>query len=165
MAEALRVINSIGAAADTAYGIQKDIRRLARDLGHAQGDIRKFAKDIKDYSLIVNSAILTLYQHAKTSPAETIVLRSIHNHKLFTRILAASHRVIDDIDKIWPRLESLESRIPFGERLKWATRRPQVEALGPKMESVKSSLDLIISVVTLELLLNQGESPEVKRLV
>jgi hypothetical protein len=165
MAEVLRIISCIGTAADTAYIIQKDIRRLARDLGHAQEDIRKFATDIKDFSLVINTANLTLYEYAKKSPAETIVLRSIHRHKLFTRILAASNRVIDHIDKIWPRLESLESRIPFGERLKWATRRPQVEALGPKMESVKSSLLLIMNVVILESLLNQGESPEVKRLV
>jgi len=33
------------------------------------------------------------------------------------------------------------------------------------MESVKSSLQLIVTVVTLESVLNQGESPENKRLV
>jgi hypothetical protein len=165
MAEVLRVISGIGTAADTAYTIQKDIRRLARDLGHAQEDILKFATDIKDFSMVTNRAILALYEYTKKSSAETIVLQSIHDRKLFTRIRAASNRVIDHIDKIWPHLESLESKIPFGERLKWAMRRPQVEALDPKMESVKSSLQLSISVVSLEWLLNQGESRENKRLV
>lgn len=165
MAEILGLIAAIGSVADVAYKVQRDARRLARDLGAAQEDIRQFATEIKDFSLAISTANLSLHEYAKKSLAETKVLQSIQNNKLLNRIVAASNRVIDHIYKIWPRLESLESSIPLWERFKWVTRRTQVAALGPKMESVKSSLLLIVSVVTLESVLNQGESREARRLV
>jgi hypothetical protein len=158
-------IIAIGGAADTAYRVQRKIRRLARDLGAAKDNILKFATEIKDFSLVISTANLSLHEYAQKSSAETKVLQQIHNHKLLGRIVNASNRVIDHIDKLFPRLESLESSIRLWERLKWVMRRTEVEALGPKMESVKSSLQLIVCVVTLESVLNQGESRETKRLV
>lgn len=165
MAEILGLVAAIGSVADIAFNRQKGIRRLARQLGAAQGDIRKFATEIEDFSLVIGFANLQLHEFAKKSSAETKVLQSICNHKLFNRILAASNLVIDHIDEIWPRLKSLESSVPLWERIKWVSRRSQVDALGPKMESVKSSLQLVVSVVTLESVLNQNQSREVKRQV
>jgi len=168
MAEAVGLIASIiaiGGVADKAYRVSKDIRRLARDLSSAQADIKKFATEIKDFSLVISYANLSLHEYSKKTSAESKVLESIQHQKLFDRILAASDRVIDHIYQIWPGLESLESTIPLFERFKWIMRRAEVAALHPKMESVKTSLQLIVSVVTLESVLKQGESRENKRLV
>jgi hypothetical protein len=158
-------IIAIGGAADTAWKIAKNMRRLARDLGAAREDIRKFAREIEDFSLLIGSAHLSLHNLSTKSQAQTKVLQYMHDQKLLKRIVAASNRVMDYIDKIWPRLKSLESSFGLLEKIKWVTRRSQVEALGPKMESVKSSLQLVVNIVTLETLLNQGHSPEIKRLV
>jgi hypothetical protein len=158
-------IIAIGGAADTAWKIGRAMRRLARHLGAAREDIRKFARDIEDFSLLIGGAQLSLHNLSMKPQAQTKVLEYIHNRKLLKRIVAASNRVMDYIYKIWPRLESLESSLALFEKIKWVRRRSQVEALGPKMESVKSSLQLVVSVVTLETLLNQGQSPETKRLV
>lgn len=168
MAEAIGLaasIIAIGGAADTAYRIQRKIRRLARDLGAAQENILKFATEIKDFSLVVSTANLSLHEYSKKSSAENKVLQHIQRHEVLGRIVTASDCVMDHIYKLMPRLKSLESSIPLVERWKWVLRRTEVEALGPKMESVKSSLQLIVTVVTLESVLNQGESPENKRLV
>jgi uncharacterized protein YoxC len=168
MAEAIGLaasIFAIGGAADTAYKIQRKIRRLARDLGAAQENILKFATEIKDFSLVVSTANLSLHEYSKRSSAENKVLQHIQQHEVLHRIVKASDCVMDHIYKLMPRLKSLESSIPLVERWKWVLRRTEVEALGPKMESVKSGLQLIVTVVTLESVLNQGESPENKRLV
>lgn len=168
MAEALGLAASviaIGGVADTAYRIQKKIRRLARDLGAAQENILKFATEIKDFSLVVATANLSLHEYSKKSSAKNKVLQHIQNHEVLDRTVAASNCVMDHIYKLVPRLKSLESSIPLYERWKWVQRRTEVEALGPKMESVKSSLQLIVVVVTLEAVLNQDESRENKRLM
>ena len=158
-------IIAIGTAADAAYKTQKRIRRLARDLGAAQENILKFATEIKDFYLVVTTANFSLHEYSKKSPAENKVLQHIQHHELLHRIVRASECVMDHIYTLMPRLKSLESSIPLVERWKWVLRRTEVEALGPKMESVKSSLQLIVTVVTLESVLNQGESRENKRLV
>jgi uncharacterized protein YoxC len=168
MAEAIGLaasIIAIGGAADTAYRIQRKIRRLARDLGAAQENILKFATEIKDFSLVVSTANLSLHEYSKKSSVENKVLQHIQNHEVLHRIVTASDCVMDHIDRLMPRLKSLESSIPLLERWKWVLRRTEVEALGPKMESVKSSLQLIVTVVTLESVLSEGESRENKRLV
>ncbi len=38
-------------------------------------------------------------------------------------------------------------------RLKWVVQKREIEALDPEMESVKSSLQLVLTVVALEVLL------------
>jgi hypothetical protein len=158
-------IIAIGGAADGAYKIAKNMRRLARDLVGARDDIRRFAIEIEDFSLFIGSAQLSLHNYSQKPQAQTKVLEYMHRHRLLKRIVAASNRVMDSINKVWPRLESLESIVPLFEKFKWARRRTEVEALGPKMEKVKSSLQLVVSVVTLEAVLNQDKSPETKRLV
>ncbi len=158
-------IIAIGGAADTAYRIQRKIRRLARDLGAAQENILKFATEVKDFSLVVSTASLSLHEYSKKSSAESKVLQHIQHHEVLNQTVKASNCVMDHIDKLMPRLKSLESSIPLVERWKWVLRRTEVESLGPKMESVKSGLQLIVTVVILESVLNQAESRETKRRV
>jgi hypothetical protein len=168
MAEAIGLaasIIAIGGAADTAYRIQRKIRRLARDLGAAQENILKFATEIEDFSLVVTTANLSLHEYSKKSSAETKVLQHIQHNEVLNSLAIASKCVMDHIYKLMPRLKSLESSIPLVERWKWVLRRTEVEALGPKMESVKASLMLIVGVVTMESVLNQDESRENRRLV
>jgi hypothetical protein len=71
--------------------------------------------------------------------------------------------VINHIGELKPRIKSLTSSISLKTKLKWLFRRTEVEALGPKMESVKTSLNLIMTIVTLETVSQKDFSKEVKR--
>lgn len=146
-------IIAIGGAANTALKMAKSMRRLARDLGAARKDIKKFSRDIEAFSSIIGAAHYSLEMHSRESQSQSKVLVFIHERKLLDQLVDQSDRVIDHIEEIRPRIKSLKSRISFVTRLKWILRRTDVIALGPKMESVKTSLNLVITLVTLETLM------------
>ena len=146
-------IIAIACAADNALQMAKSIRRLSRDLGAAKKDIRNFSREIEAFSSIIGAAHYSLETHSRKLQSQSKVLIFIQERKVLDKLVHQSGRVIDHIDEIRPGIESLKSRISFVTRLKWIFRRTDVIALGPKMESVKTSLNLVINIVTLETLM------------
>jgi hypothetical protein len=154
-------IVAIGQAAQIALNMSRSMRRLARSIRAAQDDIRQFAEDIYIFSSVIGAAQFSLYSHCDTEKTLTPVLRYIEHSKVLDRLVEQSDGVIDHIREIKPRIRSLESRIPLKAKFKWLFRRTEVEALRPKMESVKASLNLIITIVTLEVVAQKHSSKEV----
>jgi hypothetical protein len=146
-------IIAIAGAAKTALNMAKSMRRLSRDLGAAKEDIRKFSKDIEAFSSIIGAAHFSLETHSKGPLLQSKVLVFIHKRKLLDQLVDQSDRVIDHIEEIRPRIKALKSRISFVTRLKWILRRTDIVALGPKMESVKTSLNLVMTLVAFETLM------------
>jgi hypothetical protein len=155
MAEILGLVASIAAVAgvaDHALRLARSMKRLSRDLGAARKDIRCFARDIDAFSSIIGAAHYTLQTHAKPeSPSKIVVF--IHERKLLGQLVEQSDRVIDHIEELRPGIKSLKSSISFITRIRWIMRREDVNALRPKMESVKTSLNLVISMVMYEALM------------
>jgi hypothetical protein len=154
-------IVAIGQAAQIALNMSRSMRRLARRIRAAQDDIRQFAEDIDIFSSVIGAAHFSLYSHCDTEKTLTPVLRYIEHSKVLDRLVEQSDGVIDHIRELKPRIRSLESRIPLKTKFKWLFRRTEVEALRPKMESVKASLNLIITIVTLEVVAQKHSSKEV----
>ena len=136
-------IIAIAGAADTALKMAKSMRRLSRDLGAARKDIRNFSRDIEAFSSIIGAAHYSLETHSRGPQSQSKVLVFIYERKLLDQLVDQSDRVIDHIEEIRPRIKSLKSSISFVTRLKWILRRTDMIALGPKMESVKTSLNQI----------------------
>ncbi len=156
MAEILGLASSIVAiagAADAALRMARSMRRLSKDLGAAREDIKHFARDIDNFASIIGAAHYSLQIHSTEPQSHTKVLVFIHERNLLDRLVDQSDHVIDHIKELRPSIKSLRSRISFVERLKWLLHRADVRALGPKMESVKTSLNLVISLVTYEALM------------
>jgi hypothetical protein len=144
---------AIAGAAHTALKLAKSIRRLSRDLGAARKDIRNFSREIEAFSSIIGAAQYSLKTHSREPQPPSKVLVFIQERKLLDQLVDQSDRVIDHIEEIRPHIKSLKSSISFITRLKWIRRRKDMMALGPKMESVKTSLSLVITLVTLETLM------------
>jgi hypothetical protein len=156
-------IVAIGQAAEIAFNMSRSMRRLARRVRAAQDDIRTFARDIEIFSSVIGAAHFSLYSHCEPEKTLSPVLRYIDHSKVLDRLVEQSDGVIDHIGELKPRIQSLKSRIPLKTKFKWLFRRTEVEALGPKMESVKASLNLIITIVTLEVVAQKDSSKEVRR--
>jgi hypothetical protein len=154
-------IVAIGQAADIALNMSKSMRRLARRVRAAQDDIRQFSEDIEIFSSVIGAAHFSLYRHCDTKKTLSPVLRYMEHSKVLDRLVEQSDGLIDHIGELKPRIRSLESRIPLKTKFKWLFRRAEVEALGPKMESVKASLNLIMTIVTLEVVAQEHSSKEV----
>ena len=146
-------IIAIAGAADTAFKMAKSIRRLSRDLGAARKNIRNFSREIEAFSSIIGAAHYSLETHSRKPQSQSKVLVFIQERKLLDQLVDQSNHVINHIEEIWPRIKSLKSSVSFITRLKWILRRTDMIALGPKMESVKTSLNLVITLVTFETLM------------
>jgi hypothetical protein len=158
MAEILGLAASIVAiagVADHALRLAKSMKRLARDLGAARKDIRLFARDIDAFSSLIGAAHYTLQTHAKPESSSKVLV-FIHERKLLGQLVEQSDRVIDHIEELRPDIKSLKSSISFITRIRWIMRREDVNALRPKMESVKTSLNLVISMVMYEALMQSS---------
>lgn len=151
-------IVAIGQAAEMALNMSRSMRTLARRLRAAQSEIQRFAKDIEIFSSVIGAAYFSLYSHCGTEKTPSPVLRYIDRSKVLDQLVEQSDGVIDHIGELKPRIQSLESKLSFKTKLKWLFCRSDVEALGPKMESVKTSLHLIIDIITLEMVAQRDSS-------
>jgi hypothetical protein len=151
-------IVAIGQAAQIALNMSRSMRRLARRIRAARDDIRRFAKDIEIFSSVIEAAHYSLYIHCDPKKTLSPVLHYIENSKVLNQLVEQSDGVIDHIGELKPRIQSLESRIPLKTKFKWIFRRAEIEALGPKMESVKASLNLIMTIVSMEMLAQKDSS-------
>jgi hypothetical protein len=152
MAEILGIAESIAAicgAGDSAFKMARSMKRLSRDLGAARKDIRNFSRDIDAFSSIIGAARYTLETHSKPE-SRSKVLVFIHERQILDQLVDQSDRVIDHIRELRPSIKSLKSSISWVTRVKWISRRTDVKALGPKMESVKTSLNLLITMFSYE---------------
>jgi hypothetical protein len=158
-------IIAIGQAAEIALNMSRSMRHLAHRVRAAQEDIRRFAKDIEIFSSVIGAAHYSLYIHCDTKKTLSPVLHYIEHSKVLNQLVEQSEGVVDHIRELKPRIQSLKSRIPLNAKFKWIFRRAEIEALGPKMESVKASLNLIMAIVTMEMLAQKDSSTskEVRR--
>jgi len=149
---------ALEAAAESAWKISKKMIRLARKLRAAKKEIKEFASEIKTFSLVIGAARFTLHCHCNGNSSRSDVLTHIGNEQIFELLVEQFDLIMDNIEGLWPRLESLESNLSFITRLKWLTRQKYVEALTPKMNSVKTSLELVVSLVAYDELMQQRVS-------
>jgi hypothetical protein len=156
-------IIAIGQAAQIALQMSKSMRHISHSLGAAEHDIRGFARDIETFSSVIGAAHFSLHCHYLPEKTPSPVFRYMEHSNVLDLLVEQSDEVIDHIYELKPRIKSLASSISLKTKLKWLFRRTEVEALGPKMESVKTSLNLIITIVTLETVTQRGSSKEVKR--
>lgn len=153
MAEILGLIGSgvaILQVAEAATKLSKSLFHLARRIKSASEEIKDFAMQTQLFAGVIGAAHASLQQHNRSQGSESPVLRYIDNAGVLGKLVAASDRVTEHTKSLMPRLRALRSRLDLLTRIKWVMQREAVEAMGPKMESVKTSLILIITVISLE---------------
>ena len=162
MAEAIAVIgiiSSIAAIAEIATKYSRILYRVSRDAGSAQREIKIHAsntvflsiaiKETRDLLRIHFSDHTTGGNHAKT-------------HGALKHLESNSEFVTSHIEEVQVRVRSIRSRYEWYTRLKWYLLKPEVRSVSIEMENVKSSLSLLLQIVTLQVALLKESSTESK---
>lgn len=169
MAEALALAGSIIAIVQIAGAATKLSRSLfatARKAGSAKEDIQKFAMDISAFASIIRAAHDSIRQNCQKE-SNSAALRYIQEHDILGHLIEQATRIRKHIEAVRPQIQDLRGRIKVVNHLKWILfNRPDVKALHPEMECVKTNLLLVIHIITLELVQQQQrehQSDETRR--
>lgn len=165
MAEIVGIVASawtLVSIARAATKFSKSLLRAADAAGSAGKEIETFALDIQAFASIIRIAHKSLDQYYSNEP-DSPVLKYIEEEAVLDQLVAQSQRVIKNIREVRPKIKSVASSIDLMSRLRWLLQRSEVQALGPRMECVKSNLHLIMSIIILESAKQNEQSPETQR--
>lgn len=167
MAEAIALAGSIIAIvqiASAARKLSQSLYTTARTAGSAKEDIEKFAMDINTFASILSithTSIRRYCQRKSNSPT----IRYIYEHEILEQLVDQATRVRRQIEVLRPPIRDLRrGRIPIANRLKWAFfNKPDVKALHPEMECVKTNLLLVMQIMNLEKRQQEDQSDETRQ--
>jgi hypothetical protein len=152
MADPFDLINSITATAGIAGAatkLSKSLLRTAREVGPASDDIRTFAMGISAFSSVILLAHNALREHYARQ-SHSSLLKFINDHRILDQLAEQSVHLIEQVNLIRPRIESLRSRLDLICRFRWLRLKSEVHDIGLQMESVKMNLLLVIHVLALD---------------
>ena len=164
MAEAIGLaasIVAIGSAAATALKVSRSLRKVARTLDAAGHDIEDFALKIRAFVSIIQYGVGSLQRYTmKSSSSE--VMKYLEDLEVLELMALQSNRTTAKIKLVWRHTKSIQSSLTVLTRIKWYFAKPEVEALQPEMETLKTSLLLVMQSIRLEET-QQGEDNEETR--
>lgn len=145
-------------AGEAAYKIASSLYHSSRKVNGAGDDIEIFAKDVDNYGLAMGIAYAALEPICISANRPSRVIGYLIKNKGLESLAEQSRRLTKHIKKYNPDIRALRGRSQIIARLKWALQKKEIDALGLRMESVKSNLQIIISSVALEALMEQPPS-------
>ncbi len=162
MAEVAGLIASVAtllSVASTAISVSRSLFKLASEAGPIEAEIYQFALQIRSFAVISNLAHESLDSNcARESKSQ--VLDYMNTHRVLDQLSEESKQVKERIRRVRPQIRSLLSKLGIITRIKWVIRKSDILGLGPDMESIKTSLLLVINIVKLELAVGQKSSDE-----
>jgi len=152
-------ITAIAAAAGTACKVANTLYRLAERIRAASSEIEDFALKMSLFGFIVEAAHSALDQHSKAF--NSTVLEFMDRRQVVANLGRESQKLVRRSKALMEKIRSIQSKLDLWTRVQWLLRKSEVEALGPDMESVKTSLTIVMQTLTLETLRQQPASPEI----
>lgn len=145
-------------AGDAAYKIASSLYHSSRKVNGAGDDIEIFAKDVDNYGLALGIAYAALEPICTSANRLSRVVGYLIENEGLESLAKQSRRLTKDIKKYNPDIRALRGRLEIIARFKWARHKKEIDALKLRMESDKSNLQIIISSVALEALMEQPPS-------
>lgn len=138
----------------------KSLYRSGRRVKGAKGDITKFASDVGLFSSIIEVAFIALEPYTAISDNENPpVLQYLIKHQVLTSLFEQSKRVTDEIYSYVPIIRNPRGRSELLVSLKWVFRKKDVEAIVPKMDSVKCNLLVVMHSISIEAMRSRPRTP------
>lgn len=154
MAETLALAGSIIAIvqiAGAATKLSQSLYTTARKAGSAKEDIETFAMDISAFASIIRVAHDSIRGHCQKE-SNSAVLRYIWEHDILGQLVEQATRIRKHIKAVRPQIQDLRGRLTVVNHVRWTLfNRPDVKALHPEMECVKTNLLVVMHVMSLEL--------------
>ena len=104
----------------------------------------------QEFAGVIGAAHMSLQNHNRAQGSESPVLRYLDSFGVYRDLVTTSERVTEHTKALMPQLRDLPSRLDLLTRFKWVMQREAVKAMGPRMESVKTSLMVVMTVIILE---------------
>lgn len=161
MDPASAAVTFLGAGA-AALKACKQIHRFSKMVRGAKKGIDEFEKDVEAFYLVIDAVAFFNSQHSSDQD-QTPVTEYMNKNEVMVRLEEQCGRVVKHIEALLPRIESLQNIIPFIVKLRWASRRKKIGELHPKMESVKSNLAIVMTIIRLEAMIRGPTTPEIQR--
>ena len=155
MAGALGLDPSMGAmvqAANMAYKFSKELYKFSRDTGAARREIESFANTAWTFADVVMTAKISLREHWRNH-GDSKALAHIAHHNVLNGVRVESDDVRRLVAAAARRIRSrIKSRYPFITFVRWTFQKDSIIELFPAMERIKTSLQLILSILTYEIM-------------
>ncbi|OBT64739.1 hypothetical protein VE03_05857 [Pseudogymnoascus sp. 23342-1-I1] len=152
-------------AGDAAYKIASSLYRSSRKVKGAGDDIEIFANDVDNYGVAMGMAYTALEPICMSANRRSRVIGYLIENEGLESLAKQSKWLTEHIKKYNPDIRALRSRSEIIARFKWAFQKKEIDALGLRMESIKSNLQIVMSSVTLEALIEQPPSTAKDRLI
>ncbi len=145
---------AIGTAATTALQISKSLYDLARAYKSAAEEIEYFALDLRSFASVVQLGQESVDRHRKRAPLSEVI-KFIESLDIVNQLSMQSKRTALNIERVWQQTESLQKNNLL-TKVRWMAKKSEVRGLKPDMESLKSSLHLVMASITMEALEQSG---------
>ncbi len=166
MAEILAVSGALAVIVQLAeYGMKfsKIMIQFSHQVGSAYDEIENFALQVQMFSQVIGLARVTLLDHC-SEVRESKVIRDIGKNQVLDGLAEQSRNVEKRLRVARRRVLAMKSKCRPLTVLKWILGKEYILKLSPDMESVKSTVDLLLSMVLLEKIrLSKEEMPQVSR--
>jgi hypothetical protein len=165
MAEVVGLVASvagIAAAAAAALKASAALLEVARTLGAAGHEIEDFAINIRSFASVLQLGIGSVRRCTKKGSSAKVI-KYLEELEVLDQLAFQSKRTNRKIKRAWKHTKSVRSNLTFVTRIKWYFAKPEVQALHPEMETLKTSLLVVMQSVRLEEM-KEGEDNEETRL-
>lgn len=150
MAEIVGLAASIAGLLSTAGAAAKltqTIFRVAKHVKGAKKEIEDFGREIDSFAKLIQFAYSTLDKYKSDYRLESQTLQSMDEHKILDVLVTDCWRVIHYITPIRKLIRSLRGTLKLWTKIKWAWQSQDVKELGPKIQSVKMSIMLVMETL------------------
>ncbi|KAK3503304.1 hypothetical protein B0T13DRAFT_125803 [Neurospora crassa] len=165
MAGILESVPTIISTAVAAYGIVEVILELAEDAKKIGDQMRIDALPFRAFGDLIETAQYSI--KFRLPQDDTAVISYMRDRRVLDNMEQEALELIRDIDEQKEKIRRLQSN--FGDHANYALRfyaahrwknirKPKLELLQPRMAQLKSTLQLIIAVIQLEVLSRNGSA-------
>jgi hypothetical protein len=158
MAEFLAVTGGLAAVVQLAASgrrLVKTLYRFAVDAGAAAAEVERFANQVRTFSGTVEVAQQTVSFYCRENP-ESPVVAFIKSSQVLADIDSEASTVQAHLWAIRDQVIDMKSRWVVWASIKWSVKKSSILELSPQMESVKTSLCLLMASTNLEALISRS---------
>lgn len=149
----------------SARKLSKVLYKFARDAGIVADEVERFANQVRSFSDTIATAELSLTHYCEENLASRVV-SFLSSRNVLESIAHEAASVEEHLFAIQDTVEGLlQSRPILWASIKWSWKKSSILELAPEMESVKSSLQLLIVITQFEAFVNSGAREQQDRCV
>jgi hypothetical protein len=164
MAEVIGLVASITAivgAAGAAARLSRTLYRISRAAGSTKRDIEMHAANTASFSSAIQATRELLQIHFPKHP-QASGMSIVEESKVLENVEVQSDLVTSHIEEVQIQVRSIRSSYGWYTGLKWYFLKSDVQSVSLEMETLKSSLSLLLQLVKLETELQKEPSRETR---